>query len=372
MPRMIDLIRESAVPATLMRAAARGALSLPPAETLEVLVYLTKNPVFGQQAQLTLAGWNPDDALAVLSKPDCPPTVLDYFSAPANLRPALLPAMLDNPLLPELRLLELADMSSAEVPEFLLRSPRVRSARIVLEALLTNEKLSWSQVADVQDCLARMADDQPSLAQLDILEPEFSNYLRDHAAEIAEAENEPFHLIGWTAEEQAEIAASPDGGGFSTTKAAAHSLGGAARIGDTERLSIIQKIAKMSVGERVQLAMKGGREERFILIRDGAKVVSNAVLESPKLTDVEVETFASMKNVGEHVLRGIALKRKFMKRYAVKRLLTANPRCPLDVSLSLVKELLALDLKNLTLNKNVADVVRSFALKMWRERSALR
>ena len=40
MSRMIDLIRSSAVPATLVQAAARGALSLPPREMLEILVYL--------------------------------------------------------------------------------------------------------------------------------------------------------------------------------------------------------------------------------------------------------------------------------------------------------------------------------------------
>jgi hypothetical protein len=75
----------------------------------------------------------------------------------------------------------------------------------------------------------------------------------------------------------------------------------------------------MSVGERVQLAMKGTKDERFILIRDGSRVVSLAVLESPKVTDTEVEGFAAMKNVQEIVLRGIAAKRKFMKKYGVIR-----------------------------------------------------
>jgi hypothetical protein len=102
---------------------------------------------------------------------------------------------------------------------------------------------------------------------------------------------------------------------------------------------------------------------------DGAKVVSNAVLQCPKITDSEVEMFASMKNVSDTVLRGIASKRKFMKNYAVKRLLSANPRCPIDVALPLVKELLVMDLKNLSINKNVGDTVRRFAWKMWKEKT---
>ena len=40
---------------------------------------------------------------------------------------------------------------------------------------------------------------------------------------------------------------------------------------------------------RVQLAMKGNKDERYILIRDGSKVVSGAVLQSPKLSDAEVQ-----------------------------------------------------------------------------------
>jgi len=120
----------------------------------------------------------------------------------------------------------------------------------------------------------------------------------------------------------------------------------------------------------VQLAMKGSREERYILIRDGSKVVSSAVLESPKLTDQEIEMFASMKNVQESVLRGIAGKRKFMKLYPVIRALTANPRCPLDVALPIMKSLLVQDLRNLSMNKNIPDTVKKVAFKMFKEKSS--
>ncbi len=57
MPRMLELIRASAVPSNLMQSAARGALSVPPQEMIEILVHLaTKNKVFSEQASLTLAG----------------------------------------------------------------------------------------------------------------------------------------------------------------------------------------------------------------------------------------------------------------------------------------------------------------------------
>ena len=56
------------------------------------------------------------------------------------------------------------------------------------------------------------------------------------------------------------------------------------------------------------------------------------MLESPKITDGEVERFASQKNVLEAVLRQIPMKRRFAKLYPVVRNLVSNPRSPLDVA----------------------------------------
>jgi hypothetical protein len=131
----------------------------------------------------------------------------------------------------------------------------------------------------------------------------------------------------------------------------------------------VQKIAGLAVGQRVQLAMKGNKDERFVLIRDGAKIVSLAVLESPKLGENEVEQFAAMKNVQEEVLRGISRKRRFMKNLNVTRLLVNNPRCPLDVALGLVSHLYVNDLRALSMNKNISDTVRKLALKMFKDKS---
>ena len=68
MPRMIELVRQSAVPANTMRTAAKGALELPAAEMIEILVYLTTSCIFGEQAEITLASW--DEASAVNSRPE--------------------------------------------------------------------------------------------------------------------------------------------------------------------------------------------------------------------------------------------------------------------------------------------------------------
>ena len=130
----------------------------------------------------------------------------------------------------------------------------------------------------------------------------------------------------------------------------------------------MQKINALDVKGRIQLALKGNKEERSILIRDGTKVVALAVLEAPKLSDGEVEKFAGQKNVLEAVLRQIPLKRRFMKNYIVVRNLCANPRTPLDLGLGLVKNLLIVDLKNLSANKEVSETIRKLALKNYKQK----
>ena len=102
MPRMIDSIRNSALPSNMMQFAAKGALLVPPQEMIEILVYLaTHNKVFSQQAKLTLAGWDEASSREAAADPSTPKEVLDYFIDPENLRPALLPTLLENPAINE-------------------------------------------------------------------------------------------------------------------------------------------------------------------------------------------------------------------------------------------------------------------------------
>jgi hypothetical protein len=182
---------------------------------------------------------------------------------------------------------------------------------------------------------------------------EVLRYELEHADEIAAEADKLFEMVGVTTEEQQELAAA-------VTKPPEEA---------NERESIITKISKMKVGARVKLAMLGNKEERGVLIRDASKVVSSAVLASPKLTDQEVELIAAMKNVQESVLRDINRTRKFMKNYNVIRNLINNPRCPLDLSLNMVKHLMVNDLKALSMNKNVPETLKKIALKNYKEKA---
>jgi hypothetical protein len=135
-----------------------------------------------------------------------------------------------------------------------------------------------------------------------------------------------------------------------------------------KRQTLLQRLATMTVAQRVQFAIKGGSEARRTLIRDSNKVVQRAVLQSPRLTDQEVEAFASMSSLTDEILRLIAKNRNFRKNYVVVRNLTNNPKTPLDVSLHMLPMLNRLDLKKLCTNKNVPETLRTTANKLQRQR----
>ena len=135
-----------------------------------------------------------------------------------------------------------------------------------------------------------------------------------------------------------------------------------------KRQTLMQRVSNMSVVERLMLALKGGRSERLFLIRDPNKLIQRCVLQSPRLTDSEVEGFASMSNLAAEVLRSISMMRTFMKNYTIARNLVNNPKTPLDVSLHLFPRLTSTDLVKLTTNKNVPETLRSSAVKLHRKR----
>jgi hypothetical protein len=132
---------------------------------------------------------------------------------------------------------------------------------------------------------------------------------------------------------------------------------------EDDEQTALQRLQNMNVPQKVQRATKGSREERAILIRDPNKMISLAVLSSPKLTITEVEAFARAGNVAEECLRTIAFCRAWMKNYNVVAALTRNPKTPVAISMNLLSRLTDKDLRTLSTDRNVPDVLRVTARK---------
>lgn len=133
---------------------------------------------------------------------------------------------------------------------------------------------------------------------------------------------------------------------------------------------ILQRIQKLSVSERIHLALRGGKEIRTILLRDPSKEVVLTVLENPKITENEIELAARSRSISDEVLRKITKKREWMKNYGIILALVTNPKTPPGISVPLVSELKTRDLALLEKNRNVIEGVRATAKKLLRARKA--
>ena len=82
---------------------------------------------------------------------------------------------------------------------------------------------------------------------------------------------------------------------------------------------------------------------------------------SPKITETEVESIAKMANVSEDVLRIIGRTRAWMKSYTLAVSLAKNPKTPVATSMNILPRLMEKDLRMISIDRNVPDVVRTAA-----------
>ena len=132
--------------------------------------------------------------------------------------------------------------------------------------------------------------------------------------------------------------------------------------------AISVQIARMSIIERVKLALLGGKDARIILCRDGNRVVRRYVLLNPRITDGEVAAIVNSKLADEEILRIVAEKREWCKNYQVRLGLIRNPKTPLVLAIALVPTLIVKDLARLAKSRDVPQGVVSHARRIYLER----
>ena len=298
-------------------AICAEAASLPPDDRIEPLCILAADPdpVVREKAAATLQTQPLKHVLVALARPGAAPEMFAYCAAEFARRPGVADAIAQNTTCP------------IEVVRPVIRYLSVTAIQDLFEDL---DRLSTSP-ALVAEMIASAVINAEQRAQL---------------VELQRAELEPVEAFAEAAKE-----AEPD---------------------PVKRETLLQKLGRMRVVERVQRALKGGRDERLLLIRDPCKVVQRAVLQSPQLSEQEVESFANMASLSDETLRLIAGNRKFLKNYAILRGLMFNPKTPLEITLHLLPHLKPQELKFLTTNKNISDTLRTTAMRLQRRRTAER
>jgi hypothetical protein len=298
-------------------AICEEAASLAPEERIEPLCILAadSDPAVREKAAAVLLTQPLKNVQAALARRGAAPEMFAYCAAEFPRRPGVADALAQNPTCP------------IEVLRPVIRYLSVNAIQELFEDL---DRLSTSP-ALVAELIASAVISPEQRAQL---------------VELQRAEPDPVDTLAKALEE-----AEPD---------------------KAKRETLLQKLSRMRVVERVQMALKGGREERLLLIRDSCKVVQRAVLQSPLLSEQEVESFATMASMTDETLRLIAGNRKYRKNYSITKALVFNPKSPLDITLHLLPLLKPLDVKFLTTNKNVPETLRTTAMRLQRQRSAER
>lgn len=141
---------------------------------------------------------------------------------------------------------------------------------------------------------------------------------------------------------------------------------------EEKALTTLQEINAMTISERIKLALTGTKTQRMILVKDANKMVSAAVLESPKLGVDEISLLARNKSIAGEIIAKIANRRDWVKNYSVMYELIHNPKTPIKDALSFVKKLHMRDLQLIARDKNVNPVVRQLAMNFQKQKSGVK
>jgi len=295
-------------------AVCTGGVRVPPADLAEILsvMALDSDELVASRARESILGLPIQSFVDALNRDTALEPLFQYAATNLAGRPPVLNAMIKNKNCgPEHLLPVVPRLSTLDIQALMDELERVVDSRELVSALEKSSSVTLEQKAQLNELLSDEKLDEATLAL---------------AAQDLEMDEE-------------------------------------------RRKTLLQQISAMTVSQRVKFAMKGGADARRVLIRDTNKVVQRAVLQSPRLTDQEVEAFASMANLTDEILRLIGKNRNFRKNYAVVRNLLNNAKAPLDVTLNLLPMLNPMDLKKLTMNKNVPETLRTTAIKLQRQRA---
>lgn len=330
---LLDHVRSGAN-RQLQVLAASGLLPLPPEELIPLQVELARgvDPEISRSAVESLRKVDPRIVAPFLER-QAGAEVLGFFAAEST-HPLLVETILRRRDVPRPLLVDLARRLPADLQEILiLRQDAIIDEPAILDALERNPQLSvyiQRRITEYREHLLPQGR-RPAPAPAAPAFPE----------EMSEQE-----LAAAVERVRQEMLAEGEV--------------------ETETGLSEGQIRMLPVPARLKLARGASRQLRTILLRDTNPQVALAALLGNPLSDQEVEQAAASRAVVEEVLEAISKKREWISRYNVAKLLVQNPRTPLPIALRLVNRMSVRDLRDIGRDKNVADAVRSTALRLYR------
>ncbi|MFY9606997.1 MAG: HEAT repeat domain-containing protein [Blastocatellia bacterium] len=385
--QIIEAIISGVAPEVVKLAAARGLLPFSNEEKLEALVALTNDgdDSVRSMAATTLQKLDPSSFIGLASERNTPPSVLGFFCLWPQAPRELVEAALFNTATPDTALVQLASMTRRPAiieaisfkQQSLIRSPAI------IEAVLANPARTPEAERRVREVKEEFFDKQfgaQMVAQQERVRAEAEAEERDTVKVGGLEDLIRLGLVEEGIDDSFVIEYEQEFGPFDDcpphpeecfdVEQVVTELAAEQSEISLDRMPVFFQVAMMSVKERVMLAIKGTREARMILIRDPNRMVATAVLRNPRLSDTEVESISSMKCVPEDVLRQIGQNRAWTRAYPVIHNLIRNSRTPIATSLSFINRIQSRDMRALSLNKNIPDVIRSTAYRLFAKRTS--
>jgi hypothetical protein len=370
-------------------AAARGILPLPQNDLLEILVAMTRfeDAEIAQNAKETLNSQNAGEIENVIKSDEIAPPVLAFFAESEDLPKEIYEAVLSNQKTPSKSVARLAGKTkNGELLELisfnqqlLIQTPSIIDAiignpfrtaeaerraseikREFFEKSRGAEQIAGELRAQGKEAAAEFVE----RAETD-LSVEDAIFLAQHIESLDSETDDSWLSLEYIEEFYEETEEQ--------RQAIIGKILGEMKVENDEvtsdRISMINRIMRMGMKDRVRLAMKGDREARNILIRDPNRIVAQAVVQNARITEQEVEKIASMRTVPEEILRLIAINRAWARNYSIMHNLARNPRTPIANVMGILTRMQTRDLLAISKNRNVSDAVRRQALRLASARS---
>jgi hypothetical protein len=141
----------------------------------------------------------------------------------------------------------------------------------------------------------------------------------------------------------------------------AASGGEAQQVTVKKKLNVMQVIQRMTMSQKIKLALSGAKEARGLLIRESSKIIALGVLANPRLTSGEVEFFAKSTNLSDDVIRKIGTNAEWTRKPAIISSLVNNPKTPVAISLGFIPRMSERELAILEKSRNIPGQVRTAA-----------
>lgn len=357
-PNMLKHVDPKA-PVPLRMMAAKALVPLSPPDMLSVLFMLSYDPDPGvrEQVQKTASALQDRTAASGFRDEEVHPPVLGYFLRLYGQNDTYAEMLILNGNTPDDAVAAVAENCSKRTAETIGQNQlRLLRHDGIIRALSKNPNAAGALIDGVCDFAVRSGmnlEDVPQMleARVRLFGPQ--------------AASQPPPKEGPSADDIMSEFAMPEAEGVEG--AGPESL---TPMEDATRLSLSKRIMSMNVSEKIKLATKGSKEARTILIRDSNRLVSVAVIRSPRITDGEVLTQAQSKVCIDDVLRVIYSSREWLRKYAIKLALVKNPKVPQGVSMRLITTLHEHDVKTLAKDKNVPGSVQALAKKQLEKKNA--